>query len=46
VWTVLVGQQAAITLLIVGAGFAVLQVVSSLFLPHIPPGQELEEVAT
>lgn len=46
VWTALIGAQAALTLLIVGAGFAVLQAVTSFLLPHIPPGRELEEVAT
>jgi hypothetical protein len=30
----------------VGAGFALLLVAALLCLPHIPPGQELEEVAT
>jgi MFS family permease len=46
VWTALIGSQGARTLLIVGAGFAVLQLASSFLLPHIEPGQELEEVAT
>lgn len=46
VWTLLVSSQGARTLLIVGGGFAVLQFISSLLLPHIKPGQELEEVAT
>jgi MFS family permease len=46
VWTVLIGSQGARTLLIVGGGFAVLQLASSFLLPHIKPGQELEEVAT
>ncbi len=46
IWTVLVGSLGAETFLIVGVGFAVVQTVASLFLPHIPPGQELEEIAT
>jgi MFS family permease len=46
VWTALIGSQGARTLLIVGGGFALLQLVSSLWLPHIKPGKELEEVAT
>lgn len=46
VWTVLIGPLGAVTLLIVGAGFAVLQCAAVLLLPHIPPGRELEEVAT
>lgn len=46
VWTVLIGSEGAITMLIVGGGFAVLQLASSFLLPHIRPGQELEEVAT
>jgi MFS family permease len=46
VWTGLVGSFGAVTLLIVGVGFAAVQVVASLMLPHIPPGQELEAVAT
>lgn len=46
VWTALVGSQGARTLLIVGGGFAVLQFLATFLLPHIPPGQELEEVAT
>jgi MFS family permease len=46
VWTALIGSNGAVTLLIVGGGFAVLQLASSFLLPHIKPGQELEEVAT
>lgn len=46
VWTLLVGSEGARTLLIVGAGFAILQLATSFTLPHIEPGQELEEVAT
>ncbi len=46
VWTALIGAEGAVTMLIVGGGFAVLQLVSSFLLPHIRPGQELEEVAT
>jgi MFS family permease len=46
VWTLLIGSQGARTLLIVGGGFAVLQLASSFLLPNIEPGQELEEVAT
>ncbi|HWD24224.1 MAG TPA: MFS transporter [Acidimicrobiales bacterium] len=46
VWTSLVASEGAVTLLIVGAGFAVLQVATSFLLPHIPPGKELEEIAT
>lgn len=46
VWTGLIAAHGAITLLYVGAGFAVLQVIGSFFLPHIKPGQELEDVAT
>jgi hypothetical protein len=37
--------RGAITLLIVGAGFAVLQAGLTLLSPHIKPGQELEEIA-
>jgi MFS family permease len=46
VWTALISAAGATTFLIVGAGFAVLQVAGSLWLPHIRPGQELEEIAT
>jgi hypothetical protein len=46
VWTALIGPLGAVTLLIVGGGFAVLQLAASFLLPHIPPGQELEEIAT
>jgi predicted MFS family arabinose efflux permease len=46
VWTGLIGAQGGITLLIVGAGFAVLQLISVCFLPYIKPGQDLEEIAT
>jgi MFS family permease len=46
VWTLVIGPLGAVTLLYVGAGFALLQLGASLFLPHIPPGQELEDVAT
>jgi hypothetical protein len=46
VWTVLIGTQGAITLLIVGGGFAALQAAGSLLLPHIRPGQQLEDIAT
>ena len=46
IWTALIGSEGARTLLIVGGGFAVLQLASSFLLPHIKPGQELEEVAT
>lgn len=46
IWTVLIGSEGAATMLIVGGGFAVLQLASSFWLPHIRPGQELEEVAT
>ena len=46
VWTVLIGALGAVTLLIVGAGFGLLQALSSFTLPNIPPGKELEEVAT
>lgn len=45
VWTILISQQGAVTFLIVGGGFAVLQGLTSFMLPHIPPGKELEEVA-
>jgi hypothetical protein len=31
---------------IVGAGFAALQAAGSLLLPHIKPGQELEDITT
>ena len=46
VWTGLIGAHGAVTLLIVGAGFAVLQTIAAFFLPHIKPGQALEDVAT
>lgn len=46
VWTLLISHQGAVTFIIVGGGFAVLQGIASLFLPNIPPGEELEEVAT
>jgi MFS family permease len=46
VWTVLISPWGAVTLLIVGGGFAVLQLVGALTLPHIRPGQELEDIAT
>jgi MFS family permease len=46
VWTALIGSAGAVTMLIVGGGFAVFQLASSFWLPHIRPGQELEEVAT
>ncbi len=46
IWTALIGSEGAATMLIVGGGFAVLQLASSFWLPHIRPGQELEEVAT
>ena len=46
VWTVLIGSEGARTLLIVGGGFAVLQLATSFLLPNVKPGQELEEVAT
>jgi hypothetical protein len=35
-------SSGALTPLIVGGGFAVLQLASSFFLPHIEPGQNLE----
>jgi MFS family permease len=46
VWTVLVGPIGVDTFLVVGGGFAVLQTIATFFLPHIKPGQELEDVAT
>ncbi len=46
VWTGLIAAQGAMTLLIVGGGFAALQAVSSPWLPHIKPGQELEDITT
>jgi MFS family permease len=46
VWTALIGSNGAVTLLIVGGGFAVLQLAATFLLPHIKPGQELEEIAT
>jgi|tagenome__1003787_1003787.scaffolds.fasta_scaffold20855136_1 MFS family permease len=46
VWTVLIGPLGAVTLLIIGGGFAVLQFAASFLLPEIPPGQELEDIAT
>jgi MFS family permease len=45
-WTALIGPLGAVTLLIVGGGFSALQFAASFLLPHIPPGQELEEIAT
>lgn len=41
----LIGSMGAVTVFIVGAGFAALQLCAVFLLPHIPPGQELEEVA-
>jgi MFS family permease len=46
VWTALIGSLGAVTLLIIGGGFAVLQFAATFLLPHIPPGQELEDIAT
>ncbi len=46
IWTALIGSEGARTMLIVGGGFAVLQLISSFMLPAIRPGQELEDVAT
>lgn len=46
VWTAVVGSVRAPVFLAVGAGFALLQAIATMFLPHIKPGQELEEVAT
>jgi MFS family permease len=46
IWTILIGVSGAKTMLIVGGGFAVLQLAATFLLPHIRPGQELEEVAT
>jgi MFS family permease len=46
VWTALIGPLGAATLLVIGGGFAVLQFAASFLLPHIPPGQELEDIAT
>jgi len=46
VWTAMVGSVGAAVFLAVGAGFALLQAIATMFLPHIKPGQELEEVAT
>jgi MFS family permease len=46
VWTALIGSEGAVTFLIVGGGFAVLQLATTFLLPHIKPGQDLEEVAT
>jgi len=41
-----IGSQGARTLLIVGGGFAALQLASSFLLANIAPGRELEEIAT
>jgi MFS family permease len=46
VWTALIGSLGAVTFLIIGGGFAVLQLAATFLLPHIPPGQELEDIAT
>lgn len=46
VWTAMIGPVGAVTFLAVGAGFALLQAAATLLLPHIEPGQELEDVAT
>ncbi len=46
IWTILIGSSGARTMLIVGGGFAVLQLASTFMLPHIRSGQELEAVAT
>lgn len=46
VWTGLIAAQGAITFLIVGGGFAAIQAATVLWLPHIKPGQELEDIAT
>jgi hypothetical protein len=45
IWAAMIGPAGAITFLVVGAGFALLQVAASFLLPHIKPGQELEDVA-
>jgi MFS family permease len=46
IWTILIGSEGARTMLIVGGGFAILQLASTFMLPHIRSGQVLEEVAT
>lgn len=43
-WTILIGSFGAVTLLVVGAGFALIQFLLSFTLPQIPPGTELEDV--
>jgi hypothetical protein len=46
-WTALIGSTSpAVVWFVIAVGFAAMQLAASLFLPHIPPGQELEEVAT
>lgn len=47
VWTVLTASTTlAVTWLVIAVGVGVAQGVSSIFLPKIKPGQELEEIAT
>jgi MFS family permease len=46
IWTILIGATGAETMLIIGGGFAILQLAGTFLLPHIRSGQELEEVAT
>jgi MFS family permease len=47
IWTALIGSASqTVVWFVIAVGFAAAQFVCSLFLPHIPPGQELEDVAT
>jgi MFS family permease len=47
VWTALIGSTSqTVVWFVIAVGFAGAQLIGSFFLPHIPPGQELEEVAT
>jgi MFS family permease len=47
VWTALIGNFSALVVwYAVALGFSVIQLALSATLPHIPPGQELEQIAT
>jgi len=46
IWTLVIGENATIAWFVVAVGFAAIQLVLSFWLPRIPPGQELEEIAT
>jgi MFS family permease len=47
VWTGMIGHFSALTVwYVVAVGFSVVQLLLTFTLPHIPPGQELEAIAT